>query len=29
VYQVPEHLVIVAAGYIGLEIAHMYRRFGA
>jgi len=27
--QVPEHLVIVAGSYIGLEFAQMYRRFGA
>src|SRR3546814_2389321 len=26
---VPEHLVIVGGGYVGLEFAQMYRRFGA
>lgn len=26
---VPEHLLIVGGSYIGLEFAHMYRRFGA
>ncbi|HEX5477933.1 MAG TPA: FAD-containing oxidoreductase [Burkholderiales bacterium] len=26
---VPEHLVIVGGSYIGLEFAHMYRRFGS
>lgn len=26
---VPEHLVIIGGGYIGLEFAQMYRRFGA
>ncbi|MGV2495359.1 FAD-containing oxidoreductase [Pelagerythrobacter aerophilus] len=26
---VPEHLIIVGGGYIGLEYAQMYRRFGA
>ncbi len=26
---VPEHLVIVGGGYIGLEFAQMYRRFGS
>ncbi|MGA8547567.1 MAG: FAD-containing oxidoreductase [Mycobacterium sp.] len=26
---VPDHLVIVGGGYIGLEFAQMYRRFGA
>src|SRR5689334_19160037 len=26
---VPEHLVIIGGSYIGLEFAHMYRRFGA
>src|SRR5437879_4402550 len=25
----PEHLVIVGGGYIGLEFAQMYRRFGS
>lgn len=25
----PEHLIIVGAGYIGLEFAQMYRRFGS
>ncbi len=27
--RVPPHLVIVGGSYIGLEFAHMYRRFGA
>ena len=27
--QVPEHLVIIGGSYIGLEFAHMYRRFGS
>ncbi|MDP9165533.1 MAG: FAD-containing oxidoreductase [Actinomycetota bacterium] len=27
--EVPEHLVIIGASYIGLEFAQMYRRFGA
>ena len=27
--QVPEHLVVVGGSYIGLEVAQMYRRFGA
>lgn len=27
--QVPEHLLIVGGGYVGLEFAQMYRRFGA
>ena len=27
--RVPEHLVVVGGGYIGLEFAQMYRRFGA
>jgi pyruvate/2-oxoglutarate dehydrogenase complex dihydrolipoamide dehydrogenase (E3) component len=27
--RVPEHLVIVGGSYIGLEFAHMYRRFGS
>ena len=27
--EVPEHLVIVGGSYIGLEFAHMMRRFGA
>jgi pyruvate/2-oxoglutarate dehydrogenase complex dihydrolipoamide dehydrogenase (E3) component len=27
--QLPEHLVVVGASYIGLEFAQMYRRFGA
>ena len=26
---VPEHLVIIGGSYIGLEFAHMYRRFGS
>ncbi len=26
---VPEHLLVLGGGYIGLEFAHMYRRFGA
>ena len=26
---VPEHLLIIGGSYIGLEFAHMYRRFGA
>jgi len=26
---VPEHLVVVGGGYVGLEFAQMYRRFGA
>ena len=26
---VPEHLVIVGGGYVGIEFAQMYRRFGA
>ena len=26
---VPEHLVIIGGGYIGLEFAQMYRRFGS
>jgi pyruvate/2-oxoglutarate dehydrogenase complex dihydrolipoamide dehydrogenase (E3) component len=26
---VPEHLVVIGGGYIGLEFAQMYRRFGA
>ena len=26
---VPQHLVIIGGSYIGLEFAHMYRRFGA
>jgi pyruvate/2-oxoglutarate dehydrogenase complex dihydrolipoamide dehydrogenase (E3) component len=26
---VPKHLVVVGGSYIGLEFAHMYRRFGA
>jgi pyruvate/2-oxoglutarate dehydrogenase complex dihydrolipoamide dehydrogenase (E3) component len=26
---VPEHLIIVGGGYVGLEFAQMYRRFGA
>jgi pyruvate/2-oxoglutarate dehydrogenase complex dihydrolipoamide dehydrogenase (E3) component len=25
----PEHLVIVGGGYVGLEFAQMYRRFGS
>jgi pyruvate/2-oxoglutarate dehydrogenase complex dihydrolipoamide dehydrogenase (E3) component len=25
----PEHLVIVGGGYIGLEFAQIYRRFGS
>ncbi len=25
----PEHLVVIGGSYIGLEFAHMYRRFGA
>ena len=27
--QLPEHLIVVGASYIGLEFAQMYRRFGA
>jgi pyruvate/2-oxoglutarate dehydrogenase complex dihydrolipoamide dehydrogenase (E3) component len=27
--RVPEHLVVVGGGYVGLEFAQMYRRFGA
>ncbi len=27
--EVPEHLIVVGAGYIGLEFAQMYRRFGS
>jgi len=27
--EVPEHLIVVGASYIGLEFGHMYRRFGA
>jgi len=27
--RVPEHLVVIGGGYIGLEFAQMYRRFGA
>ncbi len=27
--QVPEHLVVLGGGYIGLEFCQMYRRFGA
>jgi pyruvate/2-oxoglutarate dehydrogenase complex dihydrolipoamide dehydrogenase (E3) component len=27
--RVPEHLIIVGGGYVGLEFAQMYRRFGA
>jgi len=27
--EVPDHLVIIGAGYIGLEFAQMYRRFGS
>jgi pyruvate/2-oxoglutarate dehydrogenase complex dihydrolipoamide dehydrogenase (E3) component len=27
--EVPDHLVIVGGGYIGMEFAQMYRRFGA
>lgn len=27
--RVPEHLLIVGGGYVGLEFAQMYRRFGA
>ena len=27
--EVPEHLVIVGGGYIGLEFAQMFRRFGS
>jgi pyruvate/2-oxoglutarate dehydrogenase complex dihydrolipoamide dehydrogenase (E3) component len=27
--RVPEHLVVVGGGYVGLESAQMYRRFGA
>jgi pyruvate/2-oxoglutarate dehydrogenase complex dihydrolipoamide dehydrogenase (E3) component len=26
---VPEHLIIIGGSYIGLEFAHMYRRFGS
>ena len=26
---IPEHLVIIGGSYIGLEFAHMYRRFGS
>jgi pyruvate/2-oxoglutarate dehydrogenase complex dihydrolipoamide dehydrogenase (E3) component len=26
---VPEHLLVVGGSYVGLEFAHMYRRFGA
>lgn len=26
---VPEHLIVVGGGYVGLEFAQMYRRFGA
>ncbi len=29
VEQVPEHLIIVGGGFIGLEFAQMYRRFGS
>jgi pyruvate/2-oxoglutarate dehydrogenase complex dihydrolipoamide dehydrogenase (E3) component len=27
--QVPDHLIVVGGGYVGLEFAQMYRRFGA
>ena len=27
--RVPEHLLVIGGGYIGLEFAHMFRRFGA
>jgi pyruvate/2-oxoglutarate dehydrogenase complex dihydrolipoamide dehydrogenase (E3) component len=27
--QLPEHLIVVGGGYVGLEFAQMYRRFGA
>ncbi len=26
--QLPEHLIVLGSGYIGLEFAHMFRRFG-
>src|SRR6266487_2270744 len=26
---VPEHLLVVGGGYIGLEFGHMFRRFGS
>jgi pyruvate/2-oxoglutarate dehydrogenase complex dihydrolipoamide dehydrogenase (E3) component len=25
----PEHLIIVVGSYVGLELGHMYRRFGS
>ncbi len=28
-HEVPDHLIVVGAGYIGLEFAQMYRRFGS
>lgn len=28
-YEVPEHLLIIGGGYIGLEFGQMYRRFGS
>src|ERR1700687_4925537 len=27
--RLPEHLVVIGGGYVGLEFAQMYRRFGA
>ena len=27
--QVPEHLIVLGGGYIGLEFGQMFRRFGA
>jgi pyruvate/2-oxoglutarate dehydrogenase complex dihydrolipoamide dehydrogenase (E3) component len=27
--EVPDHLAVVGAGYVGVEYAQMYRRFGA
>jgi pyruvate/2-oxoglutarate dehydrogenase complex dihydrolipoamide dehydrogenase (E3) component len=26
--QVPEHLIVLGGGYIGLEFGQMFRRFG-
>lgn len=28
-YKIPEHLIIIGGGYIGLEFGQMYRRFGS